>query len=147
MAGSFNNLVVRVQGLLNAQQKKSERDRLFANLALVTDPDELEAPLNAVMARLREDLGGDRTVVYRFTPNGSGYIAAEDVLPGWPVALGNEVFDACIPQETLSKLIGKAGSSPPKTYSIPGFCTAPEHIAADEAPQNQVQLDCSHCLR
>ncbi|MEO0948757.1 MAG: HAMP domain-containing protein, partial [Cyanobacteria bacterium J06641_5] len=56
LAGSFNNLVARVQGLLNTQQQKAERDRLFGNIALVAQPDELEAPLNAVMARLREDL-------------------------------------------------------------------------------------------
>jgi len=131
LAGSFNNLVVRVQGLLNAQQKKSERDRLFANLALVTDPDELEAPLNAAMARLREDLGSDRTVVYRFTPDGSGYIAAEDVLPGWPVALGNEVFDACIPQETIEAYRQGRIVATEDVFG-PGFCTAPEHIALME---------------
>ena len=125
LAGSFNNLVTQVNGLLETQQQQAERDRLFANVALVGQSAELEAPLNAVMGQLRSDLKADRVVVYHFKPAGDAYIAAEDVLPGLPQALGNEVFDACIPQEILAAY--QQGRVVP-TEDVFNTCFHPEHV-------------------
>jgi methyl-accepting chemotaxis protein len=40
-------------------------------------------------------------VVYRFKPDMSGYIAGEGVAKGFPVALGDNINDACIPQTLI----------------------------------------------
>lgn len=101
LAGSFNNLVAQVKTLLEAQQQEAERDRLFAEVAQAQSAEEVQEPLNRLMADTRQALGADRVVIYRFNPDWSGYIAAEDVLPGWTQALGSTVFDACIPQELI----------------------------------------------
>jgi methyl-accepting chemotaxis protein PixJ len=41
-------------------------------------------------------LGSDRVVIYRFNPDWSGYIFAEDVGAGFPRALADKIEDSCI---------------------------------------------------
>ena len=103
LASSFNNQVERVQELLNTQAEQAERESWFTAVSQARTREEIEAPLNRIMAEIRAELKADRVVTYRFGIDMGGYIAAEDVLEGWTKALGSTVFDACIPQKLLDE--------------------------------------------
>jgi len=57
---------------------------------------ELEDILNAAVEEVRQLLHADRVVVYRFTPNWSGFVIVESLAPGWNSMLGQEIFDPCL---------------------------------------------------
>jgi methyl-accepting chemotaxis protein len=102
LAGSFNNLVRQVKGLLDRQQRETRRVQLLAAISQVKEQPEMLVPLNTYLEAIRDDLAVDRVVVYRFNPDWSGYIAGEAVSPGWPTALGNQINDACIPLDLIN---------------------------------------------
>jgi methyl-accepting chemotaxis protein PixJ len=99
---NINQMAQQLQAFRQEQSEKAREQQLFAEIAQARQPKALEAPLNTVLAEIRSDLEVDRVVVYRFYPQFNGHIVAESVLPGWPVALSDNIEDACIPQVLLS---------------------------------------------
>ncbi len=117
---NINQMAGQIQQLLAVQAEATERteqerqraqteadrraiaQRQLAELAVAELPETRREALNTVLASLRADLGVDRVVVYAFRPDWSGYITGESVLPGWPVALAQEIGDPCIPQTLIS---------------------------------------------
>ncbi|MBV9386880.1 MAG: GAF domain-containing protein [Chroococcidiopsidaceae cyanobacterium CP_BM_ER_R8_30] len=98
---NINRMADQIQTLLENQTSEAERARLFAEIATSRTIEGLEAVLARSVKGIREVLNADRIVVYRFNPDWTGYIAAESVLPGWPVALNEQIEDACIGEELL----------------------------------------------
>ncbi|WP_083885700.1 methyl-accepting chemotaxis protein [Synechococcus sp. PCC 7336] len=85
-------------------ESTAEEQRLLADIAgasTQTDEDILDL-FNITARGSRKLLGSDRVVLYRFNPDWSGSVVAEDAIPGLPKALNNRVEDACIP-ETIRK--------------------------------------------
>ena len=93
---NINRMADQIQTLVESQTAEAERVRLFAEIATSRAVEDLDSVLSQAVKGVREILNADRVVVYRFNPNWSGYIAAESVLPGWPVALAEKISDACI---------------------------------------------------
>ncbi|NJK49874.1 GAF domain-containing protein [Candidatus Gracilibacteria bacterium] len=54
--------------------------------------------LTTATEEIRKALRADRTVVYCFKSDGSGFIAAESVVSGWTRAMEHHIEDACIPE-------------------------------------------------
>ncbi|MBV8883444.1 MAG: GAF domain-containing protein [Chroococcidiopsidaceae cyanobacterium CP_BM_RX_35] len=98
---NINQMADQIQTLLENQSSEAERARLFAEIATSHTIEDLEDVLAQAVKGIRKILNADRIVVYRFNPDRTGYIAAESVLPGWPVALNNQIEDACIGEELL----------------------------------------------
>jgi len=103
LASTFNNLVKQVKNLLGLQQDETERVQFLAAIAQSKNDSDIQVPLNKFLGKVRLKLSADRVVVYRFKPDLSGYIAGEDVLPGFPVALGDTISDPCIPQALIDE--------------------------------------------
>ena len=103
LAGSFNNLVTQVREQLRQQELTVQQTLLLAQLGShkVTDPEELSAFFDSALTQTRHMLKADRTVIYRFNPDWSGYISNESVAQGWPVTLNDSIEDACIPPELI----------------------------------------------
>jgi twitching motility protein PilJ/methyl-accepting chemotaxis protein PixJ len=60
---------------------------------------ELNDLFKEVVGDAREILSAARVLLYRFNPDGSGYVLAESVARGWPRAFNDKVEDAYIPEQ------------------------------------------------
>jgi methyl-accepting chemotaxis protein PixJ len=98
---NINTMASQLQSFLTQQEEEAREKQLLTEIAQAREPQALAAPLNTLLAEIRETLKLDRAVVYRFYPDWSGHIVGESVLPGWPVALADKIEDACIPKALL----------------------------------------------
>jgi methyl-accepting chemotaxis protein PixJ len=126
LGSNINQMASRIQALLQQQEAETKRANLFAEIALKMrqsiDPDEI---FNTVVQDARAALGADRVVVYRFNPDWSGYIFAEDVGAGLPRALADKIEDACIGEQLINAY--KAGRVVP-TNDVFKAGFHPEHL-------------------
>jgi methyl-accepting chemotaxis protein PixJ len=98
---NINAMAEQIETFFNRQEKQARESKLLTAISQARTPQNLESPLNELLAEIRAAMQLDRAVVYRFYPDWSGHIVGESVLPGWPVALADKIEDACIPQSLL----------------------------------------------
>ena len=88
-----------------AQQRELEveQTRLIGQVAgfRVRTKQDLTEVFEYAIQGARKLLHADRVVIYRFYPNWSGYISDESVAPGLPVALADQIEDACISKSLI----------------------------------------------
>ncbi len=102
LAGNINLMSNQIQGLLHEQSERAKRNELFAEVSRARKVQDLEHPLSQVLIEAREILKADRVLVYRFYADNRGYIAGESIAPGVMSTLGENIQDACIPDELLN---------------------------------------------
>ncbi|MFB2880896.1 PAS domain S-box protein [Aerosakkonemataceae cyanobacterium BLCC-F46] len=56
---------------------------------------DLNEILSLTVQEVREVLGSDRAIIYRFLPEGDGVVAEESVSPEWQSILGQLIYDPC----------------------------------------------------
>jgi len=56
---------------------------------------DLSEILSLTVQEVREVLGSDRAIIYRFLPEGDGVVAEESVNPEWQPILGQLIYDPC----------------------------------------------------
>jgi diguanylate cyclase (GGDEF)-like protein/PAS domain S-box-containing protein len=79
-----------------ALRNQIARERLMAAIAArIRQSLDLETILNTTVAEVRQFLGGDRVIIYRFYPDGSGIIVVESVGSSWTPILGKIIKDDC----------------------------------------------------
>jgi PAS domain S-box-containing protein len=84
---------------LTFELQQSRELQLIGNIALrIRQSLKLEEILQTTTREVRQFLKADRVLVYQFSPDMSGIIVAESVLPGWSVALGRYIEDTCFQQ-------------------------------------------------
>ncbi|MGK7917987.1 MAG: methyl-accepting chemotaxis protein [Prochloraceae cyanobacterium] len=107
LAQSFNNLVVQLKSLLRQQAFETKQSRLLAEISnsVTMNKQDGERVLAQSLEGARQILEVERIVIYRFQPNGSGYIAHESVIEDWPVGLNYQIEDACISQALLEEYL------------------------------------------
>ncbi|MGK7907866.1 MAG: methyl-accepting chemotaxis protein [Synechococcus sp.] len=139
LAGSFNNLVTQVREQLRQQELTVQQTQLLAQLGSerVTESDELSAFFNMALNQTRQMMKADRTVIYRFNPDWSGYISNESVAQGWPVALNDSIEDACIPQELIDAYLNDRVVPTSDVYNA-GF--HPDHLKLMDRLQIKANL-------
>ena len=100
---NINLMAGQLQTLVEQQASAAEQSQLFAEItgARAISAQDVNDAFNQALAKARELLKVDRMVVYSFNPNRSGYISAESVADGWPVALNDQIEDPCIPERLL----------------------------------------------
>jgi twitching motility protein PilJ/methyl-accepting chemotaxis protein PixJ len=100
---NINRMTGKIQSLLRQQEEETKRANDFAAIALrirqTIDTDEIFATM---VREARIALGADRVVIYRFNPDWTGYIFAEDVVLGYPSALADKIEDACISEHLIN---------------------------------------------
>lgn len=101
LGNNINHMAAQLQALLQQQANEARRDRLYVAISRA-DESELIGPLNHLLEEIRAHLQVDRVVIYRFNPDGSGYISGEAVLPNYPSALHEQITDPCITPELLN---------------------------------------------
>jgi methyl-accepting chemotaxis protein PixJ len=125
MSGQIQTFQKEQAEALQRQQEEARKAGLLAEIAQARAIQELEAPLNPLLAEIREAMNVDRVVIYRFQPNWSGSIVGESVLPGLPNALADKIEDPCIP-EALREAYKKGRVVPTQDVFNAGF--HPEHL-------------------
>lgn len=75
------------------------RERLLGAIALrIRQSLDLDQILNTTVAEVRQFLGCDRVIIYRFSPDWSGVVVVESVSPDWRATLGTIIQDNCFAQ-------------------------------------------------
>ncbi|HAX80558.1 MAG TPA: hypothetical protein DCY88_33165 [Cyanobacteria bacterium UBA11372] len=83
-----------------ALRNQIARERLMAAIAArIRQSLDLETILNTTVAEVRQFLGCDRVVMYRFSHNWSGTIAVESVGSNWMPLLGKTIKDDCFSED------------------------------------------------
>ncbi len=92
----------KLQTQLDRQHQQRE---LFMSVALqISHVVDISEILQTAVDGARKLLGCDRTTVYQLTPNLSGTIVAEAVLPEWSAALGRQLADNCLQGEQSAQI-------------------------------------------
>ncbi|NET55033.1 MAG: GAF domain-containing protein [Symploca sp. SIO2E6] len=127
LAHTFNKLVARVKTLLREQATETEQAQLFADIASAPtrSATDLEYVFSQATQGAQQILQADRVVIYRFNPDGHGYISAESVTSDWPQALGDKIDDSCI-GNSLIEAYRKGRVVPTNNILEAGF--HPEHL-------------------
>lgn len=103
LSQSFNNLVVRIKGLLEQQATQTARIQAYAERVSAASRGDSLFLFEQTVQEAKTQLGAERVVIYKFEPTLGGSIVAEAVDPGWPQALANHIGDPCIPGKILEE--------------------------------------------
>lgn len=83
----------RLQSLL---AKNIQQQQLIAEIALrIRQTLDLNSILDTAVREVQLILDCDRIIIYQFTPDMIGYVAAESVKEGWKKSLGTNIVDTC----------------------------------------------------
>jgi twitching motility protein PilJ len=99
LSSTFNELADNIVESDELRETEAKRKQLFADVAKVKEANQLTAPFNQLLTEVRSILDCDRVVIYRFLPNGDGYIAGENLVTGLPSATSANLKDSCIGEE------------------------------------------------
>lgn len=88
---------VQENDLLFQQLRRSQQQQtIIASMALhIRRSLNFEEVANQIVQEIRRFLEADRTIIYRFTPDMSGVIVAEAIIPPWLPCLNVQVEDSC----------------------------------------------------
>ncbi|MEH2446599.1 MAG: GAF domain-containing protein [Nostoc sp.] len=103
MVGSYSDITdrKRVEKELKQQNLRSQ---LFAEITLkIRESLQIDEILQTTVTEVQKLLKADRVLIFRLETNGSGTVVQEAVLPGWPVILGENIFDPCFKEEYLER--------------------------------------------
>lgn len=128
---SLNQMAGSIESNLKAAQFQAEI------ASRVRAADDLSEVLQRTVEGAREILNVDRVVIYRFHPDGRGYVQHEDVLPGLPIGLNGGIEDACIPEALLEAY--KEGRVVP-TADVYNAGFHPEHLKLMDRLQIKANL-------
>ncbi|MBE9043610.1 PAS domain S-box protein [Pleurocapsales cyanobacterium LEGE 10410] len=77
-------------------QRQSRRSQLIAEITLkIRQSLKLKEVLRLAVTEIQQILQTDRVLVFQLHPDGSGTAIEEAVVPGYPVVLGQDIFDPC----------------------------------------------------
>ncbi|UBF28097.1 methyl-accepting chemotaxis protein [Kovacikia minuta CCNUW1] len=115
LARELNDMVDSL-GANEAQlRQESEQSRLLADItgAKTITQQELDDVFNQAVDQARTIVKADRVMVYRFLQDWTGYVAAESVATGLPIALSESLQGFTIPESLLADYqAGKVLSTP-----------------------------------
>ncbi|MBW4682444.1 MAG: PAS domain S-box protein [Microcoleus vaginatus WJT46-NPBG5] len=93
--GTLNDITERRQAEESLRQQFL-REHLVGTIAQrIRQSLDLEEVLNTAVAEVRQFLKTDRTVIYRFLPDWTGFVEVESVGEGWSQTLGANINDPC----------------------------------------------------
>ncbi len=95
MEGQIQDLIGQLQALLVAEAQSTKQANFLADIATFStrDCEDLMSLFNKLVQGTQQILKAERVFLYRFNRDGSGYIAAEAVAPGWPSCLNMKILD------------------------------------------------------
>ncbi|MEH2455637.1 GAF domain-containing protein [Nostoc sp.] len=103
MVGSYTDITDRKQTEEELKQQNL-RSQLFAEITLkIRESLQIDEILQTTVTEVQKLLKADRVLIFRLEIDGSGTVVQEAVLPGWPVILGENIFDPCFKAEYLER--------------------------------------------
>ena len=85
-------------------QRQNLRSKLFADVTLkIRQSLEIDEILQTSVNEVQNLLHADRVLIFRLHPDGSGVVVKEAVIPGFPLILGQSIYDACFIQDYVEK--------------------------------------------
>ncbi|MGG6268971.1 response regulator [Leptolyngbya sp. AN10] len=100
---TVQNVIERSRIIQQLEQTQNEQKLVWEIASRIRCSLNLEEVLQAVVSEVRQLLKADRVVVFRFSPDMSGKIVAESILPEWSSTLDAEIVDTCL-QENAGEL-------------------------------------------
>ena len=77
-------------------QRQSQQSQLISEITLkIRNSLESKEILRVSITEVQQMLQADRVLVFQLHPDGSGTVIEEAVVPGYPVVLGQDIFDPC----------------------------------------------------
>jgi PAS domain S-box-containing protein len=77
-------------------RQQSKRFQLFSEITLnIRQSLKLDEILQTTVSEVQQLLKADRVLIFQLQSDGSGNVVQEAVVPGWPVTLGQNLFDPC----------------------------------------------------
>ncbi|MEH2385285.1 MAG: GAF domain-containing protein [Nostoc sp.] len=103
MVGSYTDITDRK--LVEEELKRQNlRSQLFAEITLkIRESLQIDEILQTTVTEVQKLLQADRVLIFQLWPDGSGTVVQEAVLPGWPVILGENIFDPCFKEEYIER--------------------------------------------
>ncbi|MEH2048517.1 GAF domain-containing protein [Nostoc sp.] len=103
MVGSYTDITDRKQAD-EELKRQNMRSQLFAEITLkIRESLQIDEILKTSVTEVQKLLQADRVLIFRLDTDGSGTVVQEAVLPGWPVILGENIFDPCFKEEYLER--------------------------------------------
>ncbi len=101
LGSNINDMATQLETLVQEQALSAEQARFLAEItgSRVLNRQDLDKLFNQALDGARKLLNVERVVVYRFNPDGRGYVSNESVGTGWSIALNEEIEAAWIPEE------------------------------------------------
>ncbi len=101
---NINNLVSKIQGLIQEQKLSAVQSDLLKNITLkMAEALDTTMVFDIAVEQIRQTLQSDRVIVYRFDENWQGKIIAESVGENWPKAIGATINDPCFADRYVDK--------------------------------------------
>ncbi|MGK7892461.1 MAG: methyl-accepting chemotaxis protein [Xenococcus sp. (in: cyanobacteria)] len=101
LSATFNELADNITKSEQQERAEAQRKQWFADIGKARVADQLTVPLGELLAEVRQNIRVDRMIVYRFLPDGKGYVASESVKLGFPAALGDANEQSLMSEEML----------------------------------------------
>ncbi|MEH2187672.1 MAG: GAF domain-containing protein [Nostoc sp.] len=103
MVGSYTDITDRKRAD-EELKRQNLRSQLFAEITLkIRESLQIDEILQTTVTEVQKLLQADRVLIFQLWPDGSGTVVQEAVLPGWPVILGENIFDPCFKAEYLER--------------------------------------------
>ncbi|MBD2409538.1 ATPase [Nostoc calcicola FACHB-389] len=103
MVGSYTDITDRKR-TEEELQRQNLRSQLFSEITLkIRESLQIDEILQITVTEVQKLLQADRVLIFQLSPDGSGTVVQEAVLPGWPVILGENIIDPCFKEEYLER--------------------------------------------
>ncbi|MEC4803024.1 MAG: PAS domain-containing protein [Jaaginema sp. PMC 1079.18] len=99
LIGIHTDITARKQAEARVQEQLKREILVSKILERIRSSLNFEAVLQTAVDEIRAFLQTDRTVIYRFDDDWTGYVTVESVAPGWNPILGMTIADECFPLE------------------------------------------------
>ncbi|MEB3179974.1 MAG: PAS domain-containing protein [Nostocaceae cyanobacterium] len=81
-------------------QRQNLRSQLFADITYkIRQSLQVQEILNTSVSEVQKLLNADRVLIFQLSTDGAGVVLSEAVMPGFPVVLGQNIFDPCFAEQ------------------------------------------------
>jgi PAS domain S-box-containing protein len=85
-------------------ERQNMRSRLFADVTLkIRQSLQIDEILQTSVTEVQKLLQADRVLIFKMLSDGSGTVVKEEVVPGFPVTLGQNIIDPCFSEGYIEK--------------------------------------------
>jgi PAS domain S-box-containing protein len=103
MVGSHTDISDRQQAAAELKQQ-NQRSQLFAEITLkIRESLQIDEILQTTVTEVQKLLQVDRVLIFQLGADGSGTVVQEEVQPGWPIVLGQNILNLCFERDYLEK--------------------------------------------